>query len=165
MISLQTDGKIVVAGSANNDFALARYNNEEVLAAGIINLQAYTVGTDVKIVWSALNELDVSQYNIERSVDGKNFIRVGNVPPLNNGQSKTEYSYIDFLPVGGDNLYRIKSISKDAPIKYTNTVKANFAGKASSMVLSPNPARNILRIDGLSSSPKTISVLDATGKL
>ncbi|HYK44163.1 MAG TPA: hypothetical protein VEV83_03285, partial [Parafilimonas sp.] len=51
-VSVQADGKIVAAGSAHNDFALARYNNEEVLAASIINLKAYTVGTHVKIEWT-----------------------------------------------------------------------------------------------------------------
>ncbi|HYK45214.1 MAG TPA: T9SS type A sorting domain-containing protein [Parafilimonas sp.] len=165
-LAIQSDGKIVAAGVSDGGlFAVARYNNDGVLAVSIINVKAYSFGGRVQIDWTALNESNISQYRVERSVDGKNFISLGNVNALGNGQAKIDYTFTDFSPAIGDNFYRIESLSKDGATNYTNTVKVNFAGNASSMVLSPNPARNILRIDGLSSSTKTISVLDATGKL
>ncbi|HYK44686.1 MAG TPA: hypothetical protein VEV83_05945, partial [Parafilimonas sp.] len=131
-VSVQADGKIVLAGSAGNDFALARYNNNDgVLASGTIALKAYSVGGNVKIEWISLNELNISQYNVERSVDGKNFISIANIKAQNNGEPKTEYSYTDFYPANGENFYRIKSISKDGVVKYTSVVKVNFVSASS----------------------------------
>ena len=162
---LQVDGKIVIAGSTDNDFAIARYNNDEVLAASIVDLKAYSFGSNVKIEWSALNELNISQYNIERSIDGKNFIAIGSVKALDNGQQKNVYSYTDFAPSTRDNFYRIKSVSKDGIGKYTDIVKVNFATSATAILVSPNPVKDILHIERLSSSVKTISIIDAKGKL
>jgi uncharacterized delta-60 repeat protein len=164
-VCLQADGKLIVAGVSNHDFAVARYNNDEVLPVTIINLKAYSVGSNVKIEWTALNELNIVQYNIERSVDGKNFITISNAKALDNGQQKMDYSYMDQMPAGGDNFYRIKSVSKDGAPHYTGIVKVNFVSAPSSIILSPNPAKDLLYIQGLSSSAKTISVIDVKGKL
>jgi hypothetical protein len=152
-------------GGSVGAVAIARYNNDEVLAASIIDLKSYSVEGNVKIEWTALNELNISQYNIERSVDGKNFISIGNIKAQNNGQQKTEYTFTDFHGANGENFYRIMSISNDGEVKYTGIVKVNFVNAFSTIVLSPNPVKDILHIEGLSSSAKTISVFDGKGKL
>jgi hypothetical protein len=134
-------------GGSVGAVAIARYNNDEVLAASIIDLKSYSVEGNVKIEWTALNELNISQYNIERSVDGKNFISIGNIKAQNNGQQKTEYTFTDFHGANGENFYRIMSISNDGEVKYTGIVKVNFVNAFSTIVLSPNPVKDILHIE------------------
>jgi uncharacterized delta-60 repeat protein len=166
-IAIQSDGKIVVAGASPPElaFALARYNNDEALPVSLINLKGYPVGSGVKLEWTALNELNISQYKVERSVDGKNFITIGNVNALDNGQQEMDYSFIDNTPTAGDNFYRIKSVSNDGIGKYTDIVKVNFANSIAAIFLSPNPVKDILHIQGLSTLSKTISLLDLEGRL
>ena len=164
-VTIQADGKIIVAGQANNEFALARYNNDEVLPVSLIDLKAYAMGGNVRVEWTALNELNISQYNIERSLDGKRFNVIGNVKALADGQQKINYSYADFLPAAGDNFYRIESVSKDGIAKYIDIVKVNIANRIAAILFSPNPVKDVLHIQGLSSLTKTISLLDVKGKL
>jgi len=158
-VAIQNDAKIVAAGYTGHYLLAARYNADGVLASGTVNLKASLVGNNVNVEWTAVNETNVSQYNVERSVDGKIFITIGNVKAIGNGQTKIDYNYTDFSPAIGDNFYRIESLSKDGARKYTGVVKVNFVSASSSIVLSPNPVTDILQIQGLSPSMKQFPYL------
>jgi uncharacterized delta-60 repeat protein len=94
-VIIQTDGKIVVAGSTSNNFALARYNTDGSLDSSFdgdgkvtTKLGDYSYGssatlqTDEKIVvaGSANNNFAVIRYNIDGSIDKSFMPSTTNLP-------------------------------------------------------------------------------------
>src|SRR5258708_3851801 len=82
--------------------------------------------------WSDLNQNLVVTYEIEKSTGGKGLNTIGTV--LNkDGMTSTLFSSTDYYPQGGNNLYRIKAITKNGQTYYSGiiTVMADAAGQQS----------------------------------
>ncbi len=112
-----------------------------ILPVKIINLKAYQKGSGVQIDWTALNEVNVGHYEVERSTNAISFTSLGNVNALNNAAS-LNYSKIDPSPVNGNNFYRIKAVDKNGAITYTGIVPVNISNGKSSVSVYPNPVQN-----------------------
>lgn len=94
----------------------------------------------IKVEWSNLTELDVINYSVERSADGRNFTAVGSVNARLNNGGKADYSFMDANPLDGVNFYRIKSLETDSRTRYSIIVKVDTRGGATQLVLYPNPS-------------------------
>lgn len=97
--------------------------------------------------WQTANESNNSYFDVERSLDGKTFSKVGSVASLAvNGNSSQilGYAYADDLSgLNGLVYYRLKQVDKDGQSTYSNIITLNFGGlaKESAMVF-PNPTNN-----------------------
>jgi hypothetical protein len=89
--------------------------------------------------WNVGNELNIQQYEIERSEKGRNFVTIGNVTTLNNTGSSNAYNFVDAAPLAQDNYYRIKAISQNAETQYSAIVRVLADTKATSISVYPNP--------------------------
>src|SRR6266498_1435810 len=112
-----------------------------ILPVAIINFIAYQKGSGVQINWTALNEINVDHYEVERSTNAMSFTSLGNVKALNNAAS-INYSKIDPSPLNGKNFYRIKAIDKNGAITYTGIALVNISNGKSSVSIYPNPIQN-----------------------
>jgi hypothetical protein len=91
------------------------------------------------VKWNVGNELNIQQYEIERSEKGRNFVTIGNVTTLNNTGSSNAYNFVDAAPLAQDNYYRIKAISQNAETQYSAIVRVLADTKATSISVYPNP--------------------------
>src|SRR6266536_749702 len=112
-----------------------------ILPVAIINFIAYQKGGNVQIDWTALNEINVDHYEVERSTNGINFTSLRDVEALNNADN-INYSKIDPSPVNGKNFYRIKAVDKNGAIAYTAIALVNISAGKSSVSIYPNPVQN-----------------------
>ncbi|MFY7965505.1 MAG: T9SS type A sorting domain-containing protein, partial [Chitinophagaceae bacterium] len=103
----------------------------------------------VENIWQTANEINVSYFNIQRSVNGKDFINIGTVKA--NNITYNEYSFTN--PLTTNHLpftiyYRIQSIDNDGRKKYSTTqqitIKPQTTNKA---FVYPNPAKDIVNIE------------------
>jgi uncharacterized delta-60 repeat protein len=154
-LALQTDNKIVAAGTANANtgnvsqynLALARYKNtSEVLPIALKNFNAVPKNDgSVKISWQALSEINNNYFSIERSANpqfhGSEIARI-----YSKGQQS--YFYTDNTPLQGTNYYRLKQVDKDGSFTYSNIVSVTLQNGISVTVY-PNPVKDILHIKGL----------------
>jgi hypothetical protein len=74
---------------------------------------------DVKIVWSTASEINNDHFEVERSVDGINFISVAKIKAAGNTNSITNYSYTDKKINVAVAYYRIKQVDKNGSSVYT----------------------------------------------
>jgi len=120
-----------------------------------------------KINWKVENEINVFNYEIEKSVDGRSFILVGNkAAAFNNGQSGN-YHFTDSLVVDGDLFYRVKSVDVDGSKSYSNIVRVAASGLKNKIFVSPNPVENKIINLNFTDQPKgkyVITILDAKGQ-
>lgn len=78
----------------------------------------------VKVGWEVSAELNIREYDIERSTDGIHFIKTGTVPANGNSVIPVAYHWLDDMPVRSGNLfYRIRSISNNDIVVYSDVAR------------------------------------------
>lgn len=166
---LQPDGKIVLSGTTDSSnglyrFALARYNNDDVLPITLFNFTASNEKGKILLNWQTASELNNAYFVVERSSNPNNgFINIGNVANKNSAQG-AKYIYEDVHPFIGKNYYRLKQVDKDNSFTYSKTVLADVL--SSSVKVYPNPVKDILNIDITDDLKNTtLSIISASGNV
>jgi hypothetical protein len=108
------------------------------LPVTFIAAKAFLENKLITIDWKTANESHVNRYNIERSVDGINFLRATEIKA--NNQSSNSYRWTDTNLAGNNNYYRIRSIDNDGKISYSDIMKVYVAKSNQSISIYPNPA-------------------------
>ena len=123
-----------------------------------------TVGADKQAVLSwSINEHDVQTYEVEKSVNGSRFAKIGSVSSYGNGTN--HYQFTDASRLEGVAYYRIKQIDDNGMTSYSGTVK--LSTQASSVVsVKPNPVLDKVTIEVNNSLLHTKLVLqDLAGRV
>jgi hypothetical protein len=111
-----------------------------VLPASITSIDAYTKDRDIVVDWKVIHEKNVQQYEVERSYDGVQFIKVATVAAANTGAG--DYSWIDPKVLPGYYYYRIRSIDNQGKVQYTKNVKILIGNGNPMISIYPNPITN-----------------------
>jgi trimeric autotransporter adhesin len=119
--------------------------------------------------WKTTNEVKTSQFFIERSVDGTNFIGIGKVSAAGAANVETAYSYIDAdAGVQSTSIlyYRLRIIDINGQYSYSKVVSIILTRNIN-VFLYPNPTKHSLniQINGTVSNPVWIQVSDLNGRI
>jgi len=109
------------------------------LPVDIVSFKGVLVGDKVKLEWESLNEINLLQYEVERSVNGRDFIKAGVIKATNAGI----YTYSeDVNQLSGRQLYyRIKKMDTDGKFTYTYILRIHIPLNLRFSIF-PNPVRN-----------------------
>ena len=102
-----------------------------VLASLYLKLDGTYSNPNVLLHWQDRNANNVEHYEIEKSVNGTDFIQIGAQAGVSGIDSSSYiFSFADQHPANGYNLYRIKANEKNSQIIYSNilSVKADGSG-------------------------------------
>jgi hypothetical protein len=133
------------------------------LPSRLLSFHAVLEGKEVKVTWGTTNEVNTSRFEIEKSLDGINFSRVGNLQ-AQNGAVYNSYFFVDNKVSKGVTYYRLKMIDKDDKYTYSPVVKVG-GKKMLALNISPNPAHDILKIQHASAvAGSEIKVLSGDGR-
>lgn len=157
-VLLQSNGKIIGAGVSGIppifNCSIARYNNDLSRKQIIITKIRKWIQHHNGFIWDGNS--NINSYVVQRSYDGIHFNSIARV----NSGNHSNYIYQDASPLSGTNYYRLQTTSRNGSVNYSNII----AVSNTDIKISPNPATNSLRIEGLSSSNKTkITVIDFSG--
>jgi uncharacterized delta-60 repeat protein len=166
--AVQYNNIIFTGGAISNvsvkDFFVASINvNSTVLPLQFLSFTAQKCGNNnVCLIWKTANEQNVSHFEIERSVDGISYYKIGSMLALN--QSSNSYSFTDnnLSTTVGKYYYRIKQIDTDLKFKYSSIALINQSSKAAISIY-PNPTIDEVNIVGWNTI-KQMQLLDITGK-
>ncbi len=115
--------------------------------------------------WATSQEINNDHFDVERSIDGTNFLTIGSVQagkPL----SINNYTFTDANPAAGINYYRLKQVDKDGQYTYSKTVAMTIDGSGKLWRVYPNPAGNNTALYANSNLGKVELVLtDVSGKI
>jgi len=93
--------------------------------------------------WKTEDEINTSHFVIEKSFDGNIFFSIAEVAAKGNGNNP--YSFL--LENETKNIFlRLKIVDKDGKWYYSNIIKVSVV-KYNSISISPNPARDYIRVD------------------
>lgn len=135
-----------------------------VMPVTFTSIRAEKQQQNVQVSWTTENEVNVSEYIVERSSDGNQFEQVGKV----GAAQKSGYWFTDKSPVNGINYYRIMSKDIDGKTAYTQIVKVAVSGQVSDAAVYPNPivGNDIhLSLKNLASGIYYISVRNQMGQV
>ncbi len=161
----QPDGKIIMIGYAQSfqtfedRRALARYFGYPQKVSLLVRIKRWLHNHSVS--WKGLPAEDkVAYYSVEQSNSGS----IGFLPiaKVSGAANLKDYAVSNAHLLDGMNYYRIKAVSTDGTIRYSEVAGAdNIANTAS---IYPNPVRGNIVVQGLKSNETAnIAIKDAAG--
>ena len=94
------------------------------------------------VKWNTANEINLSNYSIERSIDGITFAAIASTPATANNGYSAAYSFVDVAPLAKINYYRIKAVLANGQFLYSAFVKILDNETNSQFAVQPNPVIN-----------------------
>lgn len=135
--------------ATNNGIACVR--SAQTLPVAISSFSATLVNKKVQVKWSTSTEVNNSSFEIEKSVNGKDFSSIGTVASKarnGNSTSTLEYSFEDSKPFAGNNYYRLKQIDRDGKFIVSNTEVINFNNSQNFTVyVLQNPVKSSIQLN------------------
>lgn len=124
------------------------YRNAIALAVELTRFTGVQQNDVIRLNWTTAQEVNASHFEIERSLDGNNFEKIGNVlSRFGNTSSATDYSFTDAAPEKGINFYRLKLVDKDGSFKYSTIIPVVFNYSIVKQIrINPNPVSTNLNI-------------------
>ncbi|WP_185195136.1 T9SS type A sorting domain-containing protein [Pontibacter sp. Tf4] len=136
----------------------------ELLAFKAVNRQSTAA-----LTWATASEKDNDRFEVERSQDGRNFTKIGEVAGSGTTSVKRNYSFTDAKPAVGTNHYRLRQVDFDGTVTYSKTVAVAFAAPAPGEALAkvyPTMATNQVTVAmSRAVASADVVVLDAAGKV
>lgn len=94
-----------------------------------------------KLVWATAVEENANRFEIERSINGLDFKKIGSLNCNGNSNRLVHYSFFDIEPLAGNNFYRLKQIDNDGKFIYSKIISVMNSGEKSEFKVYPNPAK------------------------
>ncbi len=125
------------------EYVLAVWQCTGVLPVTVTDFTAQKNNESVLLKWYATYETSFKKYEIERSVDGLIFYKIGEVA----GRNLANYSFTDNnLPNANTVYYRLKMIDIDGKFNNSKTIALRIAANFSNALVYPNPTKGNLTI-------------------
>ncbi len=136
-----------------------------VLPVTFTTFNATAFSEKVLLSWKTATEINNHHFDIEKSMDGISFKKIGSVAALGNGQSSGNYDFTDAYPLIGDNYYRLRQVDKDGKFLYSAVRMLKYIGR-NAISLYPNPARDYINVKLPNAKPiKGIRIFNAQGEM
>jgi len=142
------------AGSSASDRFRIVMKPAVVLPVTITAVKAYEQPGKIAVEWQVSNQINIREYQVEKSLNGKDFSFAGKVAAAVLNSAAISYNWLDATPVQGANYYRIKSVGTDGSAKYTQIAKVTIGKLAPAFAVSPNPVTGSIMNLQLVNQPK-----------
>lgn len=125
-------------------------------------VRASTEGS-VNLSWVTTSETSSSHFNVEQSIDSKQWKSIGRVQAAGNTVTGKTYHFTDVAPVQGINYYRLKMTDLDGSFEHSPIRSAVVASVAAKLY--PNPVTDVLIVNPAGTREiSKVELLDVSGK-
>lgn len=162
---------VAVIFNTHTTVVIARTENLGPTATLPVNFTDFKVLAEkntAEISWSVSNIINHAYFDVERSVDSRNFEKIHtNTETVANGSSQAFNATDRQLPAAQLIYYRIKQVSSNGSFQYSEIKAIRLSDKESRIAVFPNPANELLNIEHTSEQANnlTITVSDGLGRI
>lgn len=133
-----------------------------ILPLDLIYFKGSVVGETTELNWQVSSETSARVFEIERSMDGSAFEKIGTTP-VSNSQNQYRFSVPQELSA---TYYRLKMTDYSGLTTYSGIIQITAAiSKRNKLLISPNPVLNDTKIIFSKSETGLLQVLNSTGQL
>ena len=143
--NFELNSNATISFNINSDPLSSAVNRFRVVFRPVVDFENFTAqlnNADVQINWDVANEYKTNHFEIERSIDGIHFQIIGLLQSANNLSTKNSYHFTDVNPTGGIYHYRIKAITENGKVIFTDVKKISIINKKVGIFVFPNPIEN-----------------------
>jgi hypothetical protein len=95
------------------------------LPVKLLSFNASIERNTANIKWTTAAETNFSRFDIEKSINGKDFSIIGSKLADNSGTSQNDYFFEDKTPMAANNYYRLKIMDADGRYEFSPIVKVS----------------------------------------
>jgi hypothetical protein len=154
-------GVTSVAEVFNAPDVISDDNCGSALPVELINFSARRSGRFVDLNWETVTENNNAYFEIQRSLDGLDFVSLGKVNGAGTSLELVNYSFEDLDPYNGTSFYRIKQVDFDGISSYSEVRSVEFEG---ALHIFPNPTSGKLFVYGQPNDLSSLQIVDLLGK-
>lgn len=146
-------------------FTIGSSNALNPLPVKLLHFSAIEFQNQIKLDWSTSNEVNNHYFEVEKSLDGKNWNVIATINAIGTSDEVNNYSALDLNPAIGTQFYRLKQYDLNGEFTYSYIVTVKVQSALSVNVF-PNPATNFISItlDNNEGSDVNCSIFDINGK-
>jgi hypothetical protein len=125
--------------------------------------------TSALLSWETASEKNSLGFEVFRSGDGENWEKIGFVASPRSASNGHRYTFVDEMPLQGDDYYRLKQLDHDGQESFSPVRHLYFDGESSlaiSLVPNPHSSNFTLRLRGAGQSATAqLQLVDALGRI
>lgn len=148
----------------NNDYWVIKLDD---ILMPIENLSFYGYYNNLENVlyWEITAEFSYDYFEIQKSLDGVNFYKIGSTENSNYSPTEVNYMFFDSDPLPDNNYYRLRMIDFDGQFRYSNLIDVVVSENVvDNLSLYPNPTNNIIAVETYRDGVKTFYLTNALGE-
>ncbi len=168
-ISLLTGASLLgralsLAGAINLDTNVVNVPPPAPSPVSLISFNAQKEAQTAVLSWSTGEEINSDRFEVEHSLNGKNWQKIGSVAARGNSKNTQWYAFTDNNPANGSNLYRLRMVDRDGTFDITRAKSLEFDIQLeTAMYPTPVAERLLLKMGDLSQI-RRVELYDASGK-
>ncbi|KAA9332246.1 T9SS type A sorting domain-containing protein [Hymenobacter busanensis] len=161
----------VVSAAAVSGFGVFSFGSTTPINPLPVELTAFWAETEgdgaARIRWNTATEKDNAGFEIERSITGESWQKVGFVPGQGTTAHPQAYSWLDVAGLGGKVYYRLRQLDTNGKATYSMVAAVKLQLAQQALALYPNPAKDqvTLRLPGAGAGPVQVQLTDLTGRV
>jgi hypothetical protein len=142
----------------------AKLNVIPLVTKPVVILEGNKVQGSNILNWKMSSEAGIKTYELERSNNGQQFNKIASI--AKGAAAVNNYNYTDNnLDIAIPYYYRLKVIDDDNKFSYSNTILIKAASESYNILLFPNPAGDIIKVNFILDKRTrcNVSVINSTG--
>ncbi len=146
-------------------FTFGSTTNVNPLPVKLLDFSASAVAANINVKWTTTSEINNDYFNVEKSLDGKNWSVIGTVKGAGNTEALTNYNFVDANPVLGMQYYRLQQNDINGDFTYSAIAPVNFTNAVTSQIsIFPMPANNFINVELPGVSEMSVTIYNANGQ-
>ncbi|HBS87203.1 MAG: hypothetical protein A2W91_03210 [Bacteroidetes bacterium GWF2_38_335] len=152
----EANEKITLLSNSANNFSIGVpfiSGTDQRFRAGAlpVELGSFTCSSSengVELNWSTYSEINNDFFEVQRSINGLDFQKIGKVSGNGNSNSYIEYTFTDGETPAGTVYYRLKQTDYDGKYEYSEIIAATVSANKNNCVVKviPNPCMGQCRV-------------------
>ncbi|HTN46319.1 MAG TPA: GEVED domain-containing protein [Flavipsychrobacter sp.] len=153
-----------VVDGADGSYGNIGFTVSSPLSIKLGKIVAGNIGDANKVEWNTLQEEKTDRFELERSINGKDFFSIYKRNALGEAH---RYTYVDNAPIKGTSYYRLKMAAANGSITYSEVVSAMVKASGFDVQAFPNPVADQLtvKVNGVQGANASVTITDIAGKL
>jgi hypothetical protein len=119
------------------------------LPVNLVSFNGELQGGATLLNWRTASEQQTANFEIERSLNGTTFEKIGSVAAAGSSTNAIDYDYTDKEAGSQPSLiiyYRLKIVDIDGNFKYSDIVSVSLASIAGKVAVTPNPTDKVAKV-------------------